>query len=102
MTEQVVFQSETRTADGYGGFTSAWTTSVSAAAAVFPVYVNERDDRGAVRNMTQYRFVVYANAAISEAMRIQWAGRTLNIDGIKHGMGRDLFVEIIATDGVTD
>jgi len=102
LTEVITFQTEVRTADDMGGFTNVWSDAGQAWAKVEPLIVSERDDRGSVRSVTQYRFTVYLDAAaVSEEMRISWSGYVYNINGVRRLPGYNLFVEIIAESGVT-
>ena len=102
LTAKVSFEAETRTADGYAGATQAWAHVFYAWAAVEPLFVGEREQQGAVRNVTQYRFTVYRTAAVTEQMRIVFDGRTHNIRGIRRGAPRELFMDIITETGLGD
>lgn len=102
LTEIITFQSEMRTGDGYGGFTNAWVDVGQEYSSVEALFVGERDSRGAQRNVTQYRFTIYASDAYDEQMRIVWGGKTHNIRGIRKGEARMLFMDIITETGAGD
>ena len=102
LTEMIAFETETRTPDGYGGFTHAWSETAQAYALAEPLYVGERDGQGAQRNVTQYRFTVYRRDDITEQMRVVWGGRPHNIRGIRIGGQRELFMDIITETGLGD
>lgn len=102
LTERITFESEARGADGYGGFTSGWSQVAEAWALVEPLFVGERDQQGASRNVTQYRFTLYRRDDITEQMRIAWNGRTHNIRGIRIGGAREMFMDIITETGAGD
>lgn len=102
LTALIDFERETRTADGYAGATNAWTFALDAWAAVEPLFVGEREQQGSVRNVVQYRFVVYASDEISEQMRIVHEAKTYNIRGIRRGGPSELFMDVIAETGLGD
>lgn len=102
LTERITFEAESRDGDGYGGYTNGWAQVAEAWAMVEPLFVSERDQQGAQRNVTQYRFTLYRRADLNEQMRIVWGGRTHNIRGIRIGGARELFMDIIAETGAGD
>lgn len=102
LTEIITFEAEARADDGGGGFTQGWAPVGQAWAKVEPLFVGERDNQGAQRNVTQYRFTLYRDTTIHEQMRIVWAGATHNIRGIRLGGAREVFMDIITETGSGD
>ena len=100
LTERIAFEVESRTPDGYGGQTQAWGTAFEAYAAVEPLYVGERDDLGAVRNVVQYRFTIYRTSAVNEQMRIRFGGQVHAIKGFRLEESQKMFMEIITETGL--
>jgi SPP1 family predicted phage head-tail adaptor len=102
LTERIVIETETRTADGYAGATRAWTATATVYAKAEPLVVGEREAAGALRNVTEYRFTVYASVAIGESDRIVWNGRTFAVRGIRTEARTSQWKEIIAESGLGD
>jgi SPP1 family predicted phage head-tail adaptor len=102
LTEFISIEAETRTADGYAGATYTWAKVMDAWASVEPLFVGEREQQGAIRNVTQYRFVVYRTSDITEQMRIVFDGATHAIKGIRRGGANELFMDIITETGLGD
>jgi head-tail adaptor len=102
LTELVSIEAETRTADGYAGATRVWSEVGQAWAKVEPLFVGEREQIGALRNVVQYRFTVYRTAAIDERMRLVWAGQVHAVKGVRLGPRHELFMEVITETGLGD
>lgn len=102
LVERITLEAETRTGDGYEGATQAWAEVATVWAAVEPLFVGEREQLGAVRNVTQYRITLYARDDIAETMRVRWRGATHNIKGIRRGPRSELFMDLITETGLGD
>ena len=102
LTETIRIEAETRTPDGAGGATRAWTLVAIVAAAVQPIAATERDDRGAVRAVGQTRFVIYRRADLTETMRIEWNGARYHIAAIDPDVNDPLFMVLLAEKGVAE
>lgn len=102
LTARISFEVETRTGDGYGGATRSWGQAFEAWAAVEPLFVGEREEIGALRNVVQYRFTIYRTSAVTEQMRIRYAGQTHAIKGFRLSGPSELFMQIITETGLGD
>lgn len=102
LTETITIEAETRTADGGGGSTRAWTLVAMVAAAVQPIAATEREDRGAVRAVAQTRFVIYRRADIAETMRLTWGGNVYHVAAIDPDSNDPLFMVLLAERGVAE
>lgn len=100
LTEVLTIEEETRTSDGHRGFTKSWATFATVKATASPLFVDEREHQGALRNVTRYRFTIWRNDAITERMRIVWDDRTYNILGFRKSGKREAFMDIIAESGL--
>jgi SPP1 family predicted phage head-tail adaptor len=102
LTETIRIETETRTADGAGGATRAWTLVAIVAAAAQPIAATEREDRGAVRGFGQTRFTIYRRADLAETMRIVWGAVTYHIAAIDPDANDPLFMVLLAERGVAE
>lgn len=102
LTALITFEAETRTPDGYAGGTQAWAEVRQAWAFAEPLFVGEREQIGAVRNVVQYRFTIYRQDGLTEQMRIRWNGATHTIKGFRTGGPTELFMEVITETGLGD
>lgn len=102
LTELISFEVESRVDDGHGGKLRSWGHAFEAYAAVEPIYVGEREDIGAVRNVVQYRFTIYRTDAVTEQMRIRFDGTTHAIKGFRREGVQKMFMEIITETGLGD
>ena len=102
LIETIRIERETRTGDGAGGFTRAWTLVAIVAASAQPIAATEREDRGAVRAVGQTRFMIYRRADLSETMRITWRGQIYHIAAIDHDANDALFMVLLAEKGVAE
>ncbi len=98
----VTIEREVRTADGYAGATREWEVVEQAWAAVSPLFVGEREQLGAVRNVTQHRMFVYRTDTVDERMRIVVDSVVHQIKGIKRGGPSEIFMELITETGLED
>jgi SPP1 family predicted phage head-tail adaptor len=101
LSELISIEVETRTNDGYGGFTQSWTQFCQAWAHPVPLYVGESSANGALRGPTNYQFWIYRRTDITETMRIVWNGRIFNIRGVKVPPSTKQMMDIVAEAGVT-
>lgn len=79
LRHRIAVQAVVRTADGIGGFTEAWTTSVTLWAEVRAVSGNEYIQSGREESERQFRMWVRFNSGITTANRISWRGLILDI-----------------------
>jgi SPP1 family predicted phage head-tail adaptor len=100
LDQRVVIQSETRTADDYGGAATTWGTFATVWAGVRPTSGRERAEMGLVEAPALYRFTLRRRDDITEAMRLSWNGQTWNIRFIGDPGSRSLYMTIDAERGV--
>lgn len=102
MTERVVIQSETRTADGQGGFTITWSDVATVWAKVESVSGREASAAGQVEWTQRYRIWI-RKRSIDPAHRVKWSTNgdvVLNIREIHDQGGRWQYLMIVAERGV--
>jgi SPP1 family predicted phage head-tail adaptor len=100
LDQPVEIKSETRTPDGQGGFTIAWTSVCEPWAAVAPAGASEQDRQGALRDVRGYEFRIHRRDGITAGMVVEWNGRRFNITGVTAPARRDPFMTIQAEEGV--
>lgn len=82
LRERVAIKSETRTVDGRGGYTSAYTTTVDTVwAAVAAESADERTAGMQVEHARRYRVVIRYRADVSSTNRLTWGSKTLKVLG---------------------
>ena len=102
MSERITLQSESRTADGYGGFTITWTDVATVWAKVESISGREASAAGQVEWSQKYRITI-RKRALDPAYRVKWATNgdaVLNIRESHDQGGRWQYVMMIAERGV--
>lgn len=104
-TELVAVERETKTADGGGGYASAWASIGTIWAEVKWVRGGESERQGSVRAVNVYKFVALS-AAVEEigvlpTDRLVWLGDRYNIRERPRRLERQPDCEIVAETGVT-
>lgn len=99
LSEKVVIETVTLTANGYGGFSES-----TAAEAVFghvrPQSGREDVDGGRLAATAGYILVIRARDDIDETAKIVWRGRRHNVRQVKRRGPRALYLEIEMDAGV--
>lgn len=103
-TELVTFERESRVADGGGGAAASWATLGTAWAEVRYLRGGEAGQRGALRELSAYRFLVLSEAVaalgLTTADRLVWNGVTFQIREQPRRLPRSAETEIVAEAGV--
>lgn len=106
MDQRITVQRKTRTSDGMGGFTEAWTNLATVYADIRPLGSREIWEAMRVSAETRFRARVRwredANGApyYTSADRISWRGRIYGIDRVVE-MGRRDGLEIMMVEGAS-
>ena len=82
LKKRAVLQSQTKVADGMGGFTVAWVDSATVWAAIWPVSAAETIQAAMPTMTITHRIRIRYKAGIKPAWRIVWDGRYFNIVSI--------------------
>lgn len=103
MNERITFQAFTRTPDGGGGFTEAWS-NIPGTATVWAEVVAKAgrealvSDRVTATMVTLFR--IRNRDDLDETMRIVWRGSNYNIRGIRRSGYGPAYLTIEAERGV--
>ena len=106
MDQRITLQRKTRTSDGMGGFTEAWTNLATVYADIRPLGSREIWEAMRVSAETRFRVRVRwredADGApyYTSADRISWRGRIYGIDRVVE-MGRREGLEIMMVEGAS-
>lgn len=100
LDNRITIQSETRTADDYGGAALAWTDVATVWANVRPLTGREHGNMGAVEAPAVYRFTIRRRGGLTEGMRISWNSQAFNVRVIADPGARALYMTIDAERGV--
>lgn len=103
LDQKITLQRLAKTADGYGGATSAWAdydTNASVWAHVRAKAGRESTDEGRMTASFIVLFTIYNRTDIDPRDRIVWNGETYNIRGLRTEGGRRLMLVIEAERGV--
>ena len=99
--DQVIsIQQQSGTPDGGGGQAQSFSELAKAYASVRPIRGQEREERGAVREVRQYMFTMHRRTDLTNDMAIDWQGSRYNIRNIKVPGPREQFMDVIAEYGV--
>lgn len=99
---QMAYQTQTRAADGGGGFTTTWATGGTINCVILPASASEtsRYDR-LETEVTHKIYVLHADgSAITTKDRILFDGRYFNIVEILNLGEADIWVKMMAKEGV--
>lgn len=105
LDQRITLQALTRSADGIGGYTSAWANiapNPTVWANVRPASAREALASDRVGASGLYIFAIRNRTDLNEADRIVWGGETYNIRSVRRRGGRGMYLEIEAERGVAD
>ena len=103
LDQQVTFRRRTKTADGGGGFTEAWSdfsTDATVWADVHPLYGKEGMADGGVNASGAWLFHVRNRSDVDEGDQIVWGGEQYNISRVMRRGSREMYLTIEAVRGV--
>lgn len=103
--QRITLQAFTRTADGVGGYTSAWANiaqNPTVWASVRPASAREALASDRVGASSLYVFTIRNRDDLNEADRIVWRSENYNVRSIRRRGGREMYLEIEAERGVAD
>jgi SPP1 family predicted phage head-tail adaptor len=82
LKHRIALQYQSRTADGMGGATVAWTDSATVWAAIWPVSAAEtiQADKGTMT--ITHRIRIRYRAGVAAGWRVSWESRYFNIVSI--------------------
>lgn len=101
LDQRIELQAKTRTADGVGGATTAWTTYATVWALVRPMSGRERENAMRTEGKADYLIVLRNRDDVLETHRIKWRGRYLNIRFPKNAGPRGPWLELEAEKGAS-
>jgi len=102
MREQITIQTESRTADGGGGYTQAFTTNFITNASVNPISGKEDYKQGQLRDTTLFEFVIRyrSDKTVTAANRILWRSRTFQVRSVINHLERNKYLVMRAEENV--
>lgn len=96
LKERITIQQVSSTHDDVGGYTQSWSTHVACFAEVETLSGREQVIGAQREAQANYRITIRRRDTVTTAMRVQWSGMTLNIQGIAH---TKTTTEILAVQG---
>ena len=102
MREQITIQTESRTADGGGGYAQAFTTNFTTNASVNPVSGKEDYKQGKLRDTTLFEFVIRyrSDKTVTAANRILWRSRAFQVKSVINHLERNKYLVMRAEENV--
>lgn len=102
LDQRIEIQSEQRTPDGAGGFTSNWQVDATVWAHVRPLRGSEREQADRTEASGGYMVVIRWREGVTEDKRIRWINddRVMNIRFVQQASKRDLYLPIECEVGV--
>ena len=97
---KVDLQGPTRTADGAGGYTEAFTTKAQLYADIRPQNALESYRQGQLQEKVTHKITIRYRSDINASYKIVYESRTFHIKGIKNMRERDRFLELLCEEGV--
>lgn len=80
--KRVVIEEVTLVDDGQGGWTEAWASRGEVFAGVEPLRGQERFEAQKINAKVSHKVVIRYQAGLTPAMRVNYQGRYLTIDGV--------------------
>ena len=99
----ISIQERTDTADGAGGFTSAWAniTGMSAVpAAIWPLSARESLDSLKLELQVTHKIRIRYRSGITAKNRILFGSRTFNIVSLINNDERNITLDMLATEDI--
>lgn len=107
LRHRVTFEKQTRVADGAGGWTDSWAAERSCWAKVEPLSGRERQSAMQLEHPVTHRVTVRYSSVVAgyhrdgePRRRIDFKGRKLHIVAIVNLEEANLWLEIMAIEGV--
>lgn len=100
MRELIAIEGVTRTADGGGGFTNAWSTSQSLYAHAVQTSGTEPYTQGQLSEKGAWKFTTRYVSGVTTANRINWGSKLFNIRSVINEDERGKYLVIVAEEGV--
>lgn len=92
--KRVAIQAVTETADGQGGFTDVWATSVTVWASVKPVRAYERFQSMQLETPVTHNVTMRYQDSITTKNRLLYDGRILHVESVINEEEADLFLTL--------
>lgn len=96
----ISIQEQTDTADGMGGFTTAWADSYKCKAAIWPLSARESLDAMKLELVVTHKIRIRYRSGITAKNRILFGSRTFNIVSIINNDERNISLDIMATEDI--
>lgn len=103
LDERVTLQKEEGVPDGQGGTEKEWVDQGERWAHVRPLRGNEREHSDALQAEGGYLVVIRNDGVardVSEAWRVKWRGKAMNIRFVQDAGPRDLYLPMETERGV--
>lgn len=100
LRHRVTIQSETRTADGAGGFTLTWADVATVWGAVEPLKGMERLRAQQIEAPVTHSVTIRHRTDVSTKERIKFGTRLFNIRDVINPDERDRWLELLCEEGV--
>ena len=94
LDQQVVLLADTKTADGQGGYTEAWTTLATVWANVRDVSAAERARGMQQEHRRTLEIAIRYRSDVDATMRATWNGNTIRFSSIDYYDDRNRFLRI--------
>jgi len=106
MRHKIVIQEKTRTADGQGGWTTAWTDTLTLWAKMRAPSGLERIEAMRLTGQVQHYLLVYYDSRVNTRHRVKWHDgadwRYLQIDQVLDPNGMRRHLEIVCHEALED
>jgi len=79
MNKRIVIEENTRTTDGQGGYTEAWTTLATVWASIEPIKGYEKFQAAQMQTPVTHKIMIRYRTGITTACRINYDNRTFDI-----------------------
>ncbi len=100
MRHRINIQTISRTADGMGGNSHSFTTTISVWGMVEGLVGNERVEGGQIESRQRYKFTLRYNSSLTVDDRLNYDSKDFRILSIQKKYDIDKYQVVIAEEGV--
>lgn len=100
LRHRITIEQPSRSADGYGGFTTSWSTFASIWGEVEPVSARERMFAAKLEHNVTHKIRIRHLSGVTTDMRVSFDSRTFHIRGVINPSERSRWMDLAAEEGV--
>ena len=101
LNKRIELQSQTRTADGMGGWTTVWATSATVFAAIWPTSANETVEANAPSMVVSHKIRIRYLSTLKASWRVKHGTKYYAIVAIINPSTGNRYLDIMAKEAAS-